>query len=260
MMVDTFIQEKVRVRLRNPILIGGFPGLGHVGKISISYLVKQWKAQKLADLYSPYFPHHVIVSSSGRVRLPRAEFYFLRNPKNGGRDLILLTGDSQAQGFEGQYNVVNKILEFAEQNGVQTVITVGGYLAKSGLKEPKVVSVSLDRTLLNRMIEAGAELSPAGNPIVGIAGVILGLAKFRKMEAACLLGETIGHMPDPRTAKAVLKVLQSFLGVELDLSYLDGEIEKSRRVFERMEDIQREMDALTKERAEIEGRKITYIS
>lgn len=258
--MDTFIQERVKVRLRNPILIGGFPGLGHVGKISVFYLAKQLKAKKLADLYSPYFPNHVIVSSSGRVRLPRAQFYFWRNPKDEGRDLILLSGDSQAQGFEGQYNVVSKILEYAEQNGVETVITVGGYLAKSGSEEPRVVSISPNRALLNKMIKAGAEPSPAGNPIVGIAGLALGLARLRKIKAGCLLGETIGHMPDPKTAKAILRVLLRFIDIDLDLSYLDEEIEKSKKVFERMEDLQREMEALAKERAEIEGRKITYIS
>ena len=115
--MKTFVREKEKVRLSKPALLGGFPGLGNVGKISITYLVRQLKAKKLADLYSPYLPHHVIVSSNGRVRLLRAQFYLWRNPEEGGRDLILLTSDSQAQGFEGQYDVVNKILEYAEQQG-----------------------------------------------------------------------------------------------------------------------------------------------
>lgn len=258
--MDTFIKEKRKIKLKNPVLIGGFPGLGYVGKIAVTYLRKQLKAKKLADLYSPYFPHHVVVSSSGSVRLPRAEFFFWRNPGEGGRDLVFLTGDSQAQGFDGQYAVVTSVLEYVKRLGVNTVITLGGYRTNYGLKEPKVVAISSNRALLDQLRKAGAELSPAGNPIVGFAGLALGLARFRRMRAACVLGETAGYMPDPKTSEALLKVLRRFLGIELDLSSLDEEIERAGEVFERMEEAQKEIAVLTKERAEIEGRKITYIS
>ena len=258
--METFIKERRKATLRNPILIGGFPGLGSVGKIAITYMRKQLKAKTLADLYSPHFPHHVVVSSSGRVRLPRAQFYLWRNPQEGERDLILVTGDSQAQGFEGQYAVVDAILNYAGQRGVTTVITIGGFRIKSGATEPKVVSISSSRPLLKKMLTAGAERSPVGNPVVGFAGLALGLARFREMRSACLLGETVGYMPDPKAAKAVLNVLRQFLGVALDLSSLDKEIERSGEVFGRMDNMQREMENLAKERADIEGRKITYIS
>ncbi|MEE9510142.1 MAG: hypothetical protein V3V81_06580, partial [Candidatus Bathyarchaeia archaeon] len=59
---------------------------------------------------------------------------------------------------------------------------------------------------------------------------------------------------------AVLNVLRKFLGVALDLASLNEEIERSGEVFERMVDVQQEMENLVKERADIEGRKITYIS
>jgi uncharacterized protein (TIGR00162 family) len=246
--------------LSNPILIGGFPGLGSVGQIAITYLRKKLKAKTMADLYSPHFPHHVVVSSSGRVRLPRAQFYLWRNLQEGGRDLILVTGDSQAQGYEGQYAVVDAILNYARQRGAKTAITIGGFRIKRRSSEPKVVSISSNRTLLKKMLSAGAERSPVGNPVVGFAGLALGLARFRKMRAACLLGETVGYMPDPKAAKAVLNVLRHFLDVALDLSSLNEEIERSSEVFERMIDVQLEMENLAKERADIEGRKITYIS
>lgn len=259
-LLETFIKERRTATLRNPILIGGFPGLGSVGKITITYLRQQLKAKMLADLYSPHFPHHVVVNSSGRVRLPRAQFYLWRNPQQGKNDLIFLTGDCQAQGFEGQYAVVDAILNYAGQHDVKTVITIGGFRIKSGLTEPKVVSTSSNRTILEKMLMSGAERSPVGNPVVGFAGLALGLARFRNMKAACLLGETVGYMPDPKAAKAVLNVLRQFLGIALDLSSLDKEIERLGGVFSRMDDLQQEMEILAKERAEIEGGKISYIS
>jgi len=259
-LLDTFIQEKKQVKLRDPVLIGGFPGLGSVGKISVTYLRTQLKATKLADLYSPYFPHHVVVNSSGRVRLPRAEFFFWRNPSERGRDLLFLTGDSQAHGFEGQYAVITTVLEYAKRLGVKTVITLGGYRSNYGVNAPKVVAISSNRALLGKLRRAGAELSPAGNPIVGFAGLALGLARFTQMRAACLLGETAGYMPDPKSSKALLTVLRRFLGIDVDLASLDEEIERAGTVFERLEAAEKEIAVLTKERADIEGREITYIS
>lgn len=257
--MHSFVKEKRKVQLKNPVLISGFPGLGYVGKIAIIYLIKQLKAKKMAELYSPYFPHHVLVSSSGRVRLPCAQFYFWTNPKEKKRDLLLLTGDSQAQGVEGQYNLANQILGYANQKNVQTAITLGGYRGKQE-KEPKVVAISPNRTLLDKLIKAGANTSPLGNPIVGIAGLILGLAKFKEIKAACLLGNTIGYMSDPKTAKYVLKVLQQFLGLDVNLSNLDDEIKKTSKIFDKIEEIQTEIENLVKEQADIEGHKITYIS
>lgn len=246
--------------MRNPILIGGFPGLGSVGKIVLTYLRQQLKAKPLADLYSPHFPHHVVVSSSGRVRLPRARFYLWQTPHEKRHDLILVTGDSQAQELEGQYAVTDAILNYAGQQGVKTVITIGGFRVKRSASEPKVVCLSSHRTLLSKMLTAGAERSPEGTPVVGFAGLALGLARFRKMRAACVLGETVGYIPDPQAAKAVLNVLQQFLGIAVDLSPLDEAIKRAGNVFGRMDDVQQAMEALAQERADIEGRQITYIS
>lgn len=200
------------------------------------------------------------MSSSGRVRLPRARFYFWKNPNPDGNDLILLTGDSQAQNLEGQYDLINKILDYVEENGVKTIIAIGGYISKSTGSEPKVVCVSTNRQFLDGILKAGAEVSPTGNPIVGVAGLTLGLANFRRINTACLLGETVGHVPDPRVSKEVLKILQRFLDISVDMTFLDKEIEKSGEIMKKMEDIQKKMKDVTKERLEKEGKKITYIS
>jgi hypothetical protein len=255
--LETFVKEGPRVSLRDPVLVAGFPGLGYVGKITVTYMAKQLGAKRLAELYSPYFPYHVITTRGGGVRLPRVQFRYFQNPK--GVDLLFCTSDSQAQSLEGQFEVVERILNYAKGLGVKTVITVGGYSSKGG-EQPKAVCIATDKKLLDRALSAGAEPSPFGNPIVGLAGVTLGLAKLMGLDALCVLGETIGHLPDPESAKRVLDVLQRLLDITLDLGPLDKEIEKAMGVFRRMEDVQKEMESLTKEAMEREARKTTYIS
>jgi len=256
-MKGTTIKETVKVELKNPVLIEGLPGLGMVGKIAARYLIRQLKAKKFAELYSPHFPYYVVVNKRGSVRLLRGEFYFWKN-EAGENDLILLTGDHQAQTIEGQYEVSDLILDFAEENGVKTIFTMGGY--RMAAKEtPEVMAVSTSSELLSKASQAGAMVSPAGNPIVGTAGLLLGLAKFRNIEALCLLGETRGYLPDPRAAKSVLDVLQKTLGIKLDLSGLDKEIEKSKEIAEKMQKIEEQREKYARKMRKEEEERITYI-
>jgi uncharacterized protein (TIGR00162 family) len=219
-MKETFVKEFVRVKLKNPILIEGLPGLGLVGKIATRYLIKQLKAERFAYLYSPHFPYFVLVNKKGSVRLLCGTFYFWKNEK-GENDLILFTGDSQAQTIEGQYEISDRILDFAKQYDVKFVVTIGGYRMEAKDK-PKVIAAATNKALLNKALQANAIISPMGSPIVGTAGLILGLASFKKIDALCLLGETRGYLPDPKAAKSILEVLKQILGFELDLAGLDG--------------------------------------
>lgn len=257
-MKSTVIKELVNVELKNPILVEGFPGLGMVGSIATTYLVKQLKAQKMATLYSPHFPYHVLVNKRGSARLLRGEFYFWKN-ETGENDFILLTGDSQAQTIEGQFEVANSILDFAEKKNVKTVITLGGY--RNEIEEtPNVVAVSTNPALFEKALKAKAISSEAGTPIVGTAGLLLGLAKFRKIDALCLLGETRGYFPDPKTAKAVLEILKGILAVDVDLKGLDEEIEQSKEILGRMQDIEKRRLKYMEKMRRVEEERITYIS
>lgn len=257
-MIQTMIHAKLKVELINPILVEGLPGLGSVGAIAISYVIKKLKARKFAELYSPFFPHHIIVDKDGNVNLLRAEFYFLRG--NGGNDLILLTGDGQAQTINGQYEMVSKILDFIQKYGVRTIVTIGGYYSAREGGKPRVICASTSPELQRKVLRAGAIPSPAGNPIVGAAGLFLGLARIRGIDATCLLGETTGYVPDPRAAKGVLMVLREILGLKTDLKQLDEVIKKSKMVASRLAEIQKRMEVFETVSRKSEGRKTPYIS
>ena len=257
-MKETVIKELRKVDLENPVLIEGMPGLGLVGKIAVRYLAKGLKAEKLAYVYSPHFPYFVLVSKKGNVRLLRGTFYFWKN-KNKKSDFMLFTGDSQAQTIEGQYEISNSILSFASKQNVKTIITIGGYRMEAKDK-PKVVAAATNQELLNKALQAGAEISPTGSPIVGTAGLILGLSHFRNIDALCLLGETRGYLPDPKSAKSVLEVLQSLLGFEVSLAGLDEEISKADKMVTRLQKIEEKRTLEAEETRKEEDKKVTYIS
>jgi uncharacterized protein len=256
-MKETYIKEFVEIQPNNPILIEGLPGLGLVGKIALRYLIKQLKPKKIAYLYSPHFPYFVLVNKKGNVRLLRGAFYFYRNSK--GNDIILFTGDSQSQTIEGQYEIADRMLDFSEKHGVKTIATIGGYRMESKEK-PKVFIAATSHDLLQKAIQSGASLSTSGSPIVGTAGLILGLAKFKKIDAICLLGETRGYLPDPLAAKSVLEVLKSTFNFDLDLAGLNEEIAKAETMVTRLQQIEEKRAVQAEETRKQEDKKTTYIS
>lgn len=257
-MKETFVRELAKVELNNPVLIEGLPGLGLVGKIAIRFLVKQLKAERLAYLYSPHFPYFVLVGKKGSVRLLRGVFYYWRNPKSK-QDLILFTGDSQAQTIEGQYEISEQIVEFAKVHGAETIVTIGGYRVEVKEK-PKVIAAATSEELLNKALESSAVLSSQDSPIVGTAGLILGLAHMKRIKALCLLGETRGYLPDPNATRSVLEVLGKLLGLELDLAGLEEEIAKAEKMVSRLKTIEEKRVSQAEEVRKEEEKKVTYIS
>jgi len=256
-MKETYIKELAEIQPNNPVLIEGLPGLGLVGKIALRYLIKHLKAKKIAYLYSPHFPYFVLVNKKGNVRLLRGAFYYYQNPK--GNDIILFTGDSQSQTIEGQYEIADKLLVFSEKYNVKTIATIGGYRMEPKEK-PKVFIAATSQEVLKRALQGGAILSTSGSPIVGTAGLILGLAKFKKIDALCLLGETRGYLPDPLAAKSVLEVLKSMFNFDLDLTGLDDEIAQAETMVTRLQQIEEKRAVQAEESRKQEDKKTTYIS
>lgn len=258
-MKETMIKELTEVDLSNPVLIEGLPGLGLVGKIATRYLIKQLNAKKLAHLYSPHFPYFVLVNKKGKVRLIRGTFYFWKNPEDE-RDLIFFTGDSQAQTIEGQYEISDQILTFAEQINSRLVITLGGYRTEVENK-PKVIASATRQEILDKALNAEAVLNSTRNPIVGTAGLILGLSRFKEnVDSLCLLGETRGYLPDPKSAKSVLKILKKMLNLDVDLDDLDKEIVKADQMVSQLRKIEKKRALQAEELRKEEDKKITYIS
>jgi len=256
-MKETYIKEFSEIQPNNPVLIEGLPGLGLVGKIALRYLIKQLKAKKIAYLYSPHFPYFVLVNKKGNVRLLRGAFYYYQNPK--GNDIILFTGDSQSQTIEGQYEIADRMLDYSEKHHVKTIATIGGYRMEPKEK-PKVFIAATNQDILQKALQSGATLSTAGSPIVGTAGLILGLSKFKKIEAICLLGETRGYLPDPLAAKSVLEVLKLTFNFDLDLKNLDDEIAKAETMVAKLQQIEEKRALQAEETRKQDDKKTTYIS
>lgn len=239
--METIIREK-GPEPKSPIIVEGLPGLGSIGGLAASFLIDRLKARKIAELYSPYFPYQAIVDSRGIVRLPRGEFYC--STKNG-RDLVIITGDCQPQTNYGQYEVATKIIQYAVKCSASQIISIGGFVSPQ--KDGKqVVGVATKSSLVSTLVSAGACVEKAGIPIVGIAGLLVAIARTLGLDAICLLAQTTGLGPDPSAAQKVLKVLSNALNLNLDLSSLDKQVAKMRRIEARVGEVEKKLASALK--------------
>jgi hypothetical protein len=77
-----------------------------------------------------------------------------------------------------------------------------------------------------------------GSGIVGASGLLLGLGKIEGVKAVCLMGETSGYFVDPKGAEAVLRILASILGVEIDFRELESKAEQIDLITSRLKEIE----------------------
>lgn len=234
------LNQYKRPRLNNPILIGGLPGIGNVGKIAAEYIIEKLKMEKLADVFSQYLPPQVFIDDDGVVKLVRNSLYYKKFAKKN--DLLVLVGDFQGTTQEGQYEISHFILELANKLNVSFIYTLGGYSTGKIVETPRVLGAVTNSELLELLQDNGV-VFPKGEPgggIVGSAGVMLGMGKeIFSMSGACLMGETSGYFADPKGAREIVRVLKSLLDLKIDLSDLEERSKQIEQITEKMqEDVQ----------------------
>lgn len=235
-------------KLNNPMFIEGLPGIGNVGKLAVEHLIDSIKAKKFAEIYCKDFPPQVFINPDGTIELVKNEFYYWKAKKKEQRDIVLLTGDYQGLSSQGQYELVDTILTIIEKLGVKELYTLGGYGLGHDITRPQVLCATTDKQLVAPMKKHGAvfKRNEPGGGIVGASGLILGLGKLRGFQGACFMGETPGYLVDPKSAKAVLKVLMSLTKIDIDLTALEKKAKEIEQIAQQL----REMETSSKERPE----------
>jgi uncharacterized protein (TIGR00162 family) len=231
------IETVAEPTLSDPVLVEGLPGVGHVGKLAAEYLLEQFESELVRRVYADEFPPQVSVDGDGVTNLVCAEFHAV---ETDGRDLLVLTGDHQAGSNAGHYHVTETFLDVADDAGAERVFALGGVPTGELIEEYHVVGAVADADRIPDLEDAGVEFradEPAGG-IVGVSGLLLGLGGRRGFDAACLMGETSGYLVDPKSARAVLEVLETVLGFDLDYGDLEDRAEEMEEVVGKIQEMQ----------------------
>ena len=206
-----YLRELFKPNLENPIFVQGLPGFGNVGRIAAHLLIKFCSAKPFAELYSPTFPDYVAISTKGICHLPKYEFYSAPIENN---NLIIMTGETQPSFDDvvAHYQVCNNIIDYAQQQGCNFIVTMGGVPITEEKADVYVAATS--PKLAADFMGKGAVIYSKGR-IVGGTGLTLALAKERNLEGVCLMGATMGFKADRGAGFNVFKFLMKTLGKEI---------------------------------------------
>ncbi len=217
-----------RPSVEQPVLVAAFRGWNDGGQgasLAASYLAKVWDARRFAEIDPEGFfdfqatrPHVRLEEGlTRRIDWPETAFFHAR-PHRLDRDAVLLMGvepNLRWRTFSGL------IVDFAQELGVELVVTLGALLADVPHTRPTPVTGSAtDPDLIERL---GLQASRYEGP-TGIVGVLHDACKRAGIPSASLWAAVphyVSLAPSPKAAAALCGRLATLLGADIDTTELD---------------------------------------
>ncbi|WP_406658210.1 proteasome assembly chaperone family protein [Methanolobus sp. ZRKC2] len=250
------IRLKEEVQLNNPVFLVGLPGVGHVGKLVAEHLIEELDAEKIIEIYSHHFPPQVLVDENSEIDMVNNEMYICSTSKS---DILVLVGDHQSSTGEGHYELCDLYLDIAEEFGIERIYTLGGFPTGQLTHSDEVLGAVNSLELADELKENGVvfkENEPGGG-IVGASGLMLGLSKFRNIDAACLMGLTSGYLVDPKSAQSLLKVICKIFDVEIDEGPLEERAKEMEKIVARLKEVEQQQQGIPE--ASVRDEDLRYI-
>ena len=234
--MQPLIWESRPESLRAPALVCAFTGWNDAGEAAssaVQFLGTTLGATRFARIDPEEFfdfqaerPTVRLVDGRTReVTWPSIEIWAARAPR-APRDLVLLSGPEPSMRWRG---FCTTIIELAEALGVQLTVTLGALLADVPHTRPvPMVGIASDEGLAERI---GLNPTDYEGP-TGITGVLHAACSQAGMPAASLWASVphyVAAAPNPKASLALVRRLESLVGVSVDASELEnaaGEYER----------------------------------
>ncbi len=223
-MKNSLVRVYARPKLKSPVLLAAWPGIGNVSIIVANYLLDKLEFKDLAELDAAHFFDPIGVIAREHIvetpNFPESRFFYWKN-KKGEHDLILFIGDDQPA--SKVYDLAGCVLDVARFFGVGRVYTCAAALTRIHFTEqPRTWAVTTNKMLVNELRKLDL-LQKGTLQIAGLNGLLLGVAKELGMDGVCLLAEVpnqTSRLENPMAALAILKVFARIMNITVDTSEL----------------------------------------
>jgi proteasome assembly chaperone (PAC2) family protein len=250
--------------LRAPALVCAFKGWNDAGESAtsaLSFMGMGLDATRFATIDPEEFvdfqatrPEVRLVDGLSReIEWPEWEIYEARVPR-APRDLILLSGPEPSMRWR---TYCDTVVELAEALGVQLVVTLGALLADVPHSRPvSVTGLASDLGLIQRMdLQAPTYEGPTG--ITGVLHAACAEAGLPSCSLWAAVPHYVAVVPNPKGALAILRRLETLVGVTVDASSLEeAAVDYERQVSRAVEmdpEVQAFVERLEKAADEEEG-------
>jgi len=193
---------------KNVTIIEGFPGFGLIGTIAVEFLLEHLKTEKIGLIEMEEIPAMIAIHQN-KVIEPVSLHY------NKDYNLVLIHAINI--GNNASWKLASEIRELATILTAKEIISLEGVGSPTG-ESSKVYYYSTDDKLNNKRFGDGANPLMEGI-VVGVTGALL--AKHLPVPITALFSEAKSNLPDSKAASEIIKVLDSYLGLKVDVKPLE---------------------------------------
>ena len=209
-------------QLNDIVLISSLPDMGKVGGIVTQHLTKKLGTKKAAEIILSDKPW--VNLKDGLIDLPHDEYVLTVDEKNS---IVIFTGQNQPQEPGTVFEIANTVLDTVNGMGnIKMVISAGGYLPSNDGKGTAVFGVATNSHSID--ILKSYDVKPLSSEVKSITwfnGLILGIAKNRKIDGLGLFGEIVDtESPQYKAASNIVRVIEKILRIKIDTKELDEKI------------------------------------
>ncbi len=207
--------------IRNPLFVVGLPGIGNVGKIVVDYAVEQLNAEEIGRFYIDTPP--MVFPTEEAVEFPSLKVYY---KASGGNSVIFLAGDYQPRDKKCFHFCKNFLNLFKKLKGKE-ILVFGGASLSEPEASPLVYYITSNVKLRKKYSSINGVRYAFSNlgPIVGVAGVLVGMAKEYGVDASAFLTETSDkEYFNTNSVKTALTLLNKVTKINVDAKKFNARV------------------------------------
>ena len=143
------------------------------------------------------------------------------------KDFFLVSGDVQPVDEASSYEFCENLLDLFQEFKGKEVVTLGGIGLEEPPKFPRVYCSGTDKKFIEEFKSGGIKSAEGVvGPIIGVSGLLIGLAKSRGLKGVILLVETLGLQTylGIKEARELVKVLNKRFNFGLNINELNKEV------------------------------------
>ncbi len=207
--------------LREPVLVAAFEGwndAGEAASAAAAHLIEVWDAQQVGELdpedyydFQVNRPKITLVDGQRRITWPTTRIFVCQGT-TGPHDIVIVEGIEPSIRWR---HYADELVEVAQALGVQTVITLGAYLAD--VPHTRAIPINTSSDDVSVQDRFGAEASEYQGPtgIVGVLTEAVRAAGIESLSCWAAVPHYAGGPPSPKAALALLGRLEEVLDVSI---------------------------------------------
>lgn len=206
-------------RLKNPIIIIGFPGTGLVGSVAASHIVDALDMSFGGYISSPEFAP--LAAIHDYKPMPAARIHYSEK-----HNLIVIISEMSIP-VGSSMDVAEKVFDFAKSVEASGLFSLGGISLQEGKRAVYIVSSDkgmVDKAMKNKIAKPIRE-----GATTGVTGVLLAKGTLEQFPITTLLAESSAEYLDPRAAASAVKALSRMIDMPIKTAQLDKEAKETSK-------------------------------